>query len=645
MPSKLESALHLAALGFRIFPLIPNSKKPAIARWRQRSTSDARQIAAWWTAAPERNIGIDTAGCIAIDVDNKGVKRGSESLQLLEMLWGDLPSTYRQRTPTGGLHIVYKGDARNSASRIAAGIDVRGTGGYLVGAGSTIDGAPYEAVDPSPIVPAPKWIADQCEPPARDAAERAPATELDEPGAINRALEYLEQNAPLAIQGAAGDATAFAVAARVKDLGVSEPVALDLLLDHWNERCSPPWGPEELAVKVENAYRYGREAPGAASPIADFEGVPLPPAAPQRAAVLDWNDDTDVPEPDPVIDGVFDQRSAVVIYGRANVGKSFVVQKMAHCVAAGLPFAGRDVERGAVLYVATEGHGGLRRRLKAMRKALGGQGLPFRFMLVSGSLVRDKALREAVRAEADALVAESGWPLRMLVVDTLSASAPGMDENAAGDVSAALKALTSIAAGTDAATVIIHHEGKNGANGPRGSSAFTGNVDVQIRVADGLITSDKERENGAISPIRFDLQVVEVGVTRRGKTVTSCVARVYGPAERDFGETAMTPEESQMYALLRQLCEDAAGPDGELGWVNVSAWRDAYRKFVIMHGGPNDVVVDGTCRTSLSEAERKRWQRCGTGLRDKGWVVENNKNQVVTRDGTNGTFTGQSKGH
>ena len=107
----------------------------------------------------------------------------------------------------------------------------------------------------------------------------------------------------------------------------------------------------------------------------------------------------------------------------------------------------------------------------------------------------------------------------------------------------------------------------------------------------------------------------------------------------------MTPEESQMYALLRQLCEDAAGPDGELGWVNVSAWRDAYRKFVIMHGGSNDVVVDGTCRTSLSEAERKRWQRCGTGLRDKGWVVENNKNQVVTRDGTNGTFTGQSKGH
>ena len=123
MPSKLESALRLAALGFRIFPLIPNSKKPAIARWRQRSTSDDAQIRAWWSADPERNIGIDTAGLIAIDVDNKGEKRGGESLHLLQMLWGDLPDTYRQRTPTGGQHIVFKGDARNSASKIAAGLN------------------------------------------------------------------------------------------------------------------------------------------------------------------------------------------------------------------------------------------------------------------------------------------------------------------------------------------------------------------------------------------------------------------------------------------------------------------------------------------------------------------------------------------
>ena len=114
--------------------------------------------------------------------------------------------------------------------------------------------------------------------------------------------------------------------------------------------------------------------PVACAGIADFEGVPLPapPAASAvaRPSVLDWDDDTDVPEADPVIDGVFDQGATVIVYGRANVGKSFVVQKMTHCVAAGLPFAGRDVEQGAVLYVATEGHAGIRRRLKAMRKAL-----------------------------------------------------------------------------------------------------------------------------------------------------------------------------------------------------------------------------------------------------------------------------------
>ncbi|MFX5222092.1 hypothetical protein ABTD21_19385, partial [Acinetobacter baumannii] len=94
--------------------------------------------------------------------------------------------------------------------------------------------------------------------------------DLDRQEATTRAGEYLRDTAPIALEGAGGDATSFRVAAHLKDLGVSEAVALDLMLEHWNERCSPPWTPEELAVKVENAYRYGQNPAGVLSPQSEF---------------------------------------------------------------------------------------------------------------------------------------------------------------------------------------------------------------------------------------------------------------------------------------------------------------------------------------------------------------------------------------
>lgn len=565
MQSKLESALHLAALGFRIFPLIPNSKKPAIARWRQRSTSDAQQIRAWWAAAPERNIGIDTAGCIAIDVDNKGAKRGSESLHLLEMLWGDLPPTYRQRTPTGGLHVVYRGDARNSASRIAAGIDVRGTGGYIVGAGSTIDGAAYKAVDPSPIVPAPKWIVDQCEPPARDAAERAPATELDEPQAIARAKHYLEHEAPIASQGAGGDAATFAVAARVKDFGVSEPAALELLLDHWNETCAPPWGPEELAVKVENAYRYGREAPGAASPIADFEGVPLPPAAPAtpRAKLFFEHIRDVVPRvaANFLIDGIIDRGAMSVMYGQSNTGKSYLAVDMAQAVAAGRPFHGHATSQGAVVYVAAEAGNSMRQRFAALKQRHGAD-YPLCLVPCPVDLLRpggDVQALIALIAEAERTM---GQRVVLIVLDTLSRVLAGGQENDSADMGALVKHVDALRAAGGAHVTLVHHSGKNQLAGARGHSLLRAATDTEIEVTrddprgEIRMQATKQRDMDYGAPLFFDLDPITLGTRDDGKVVEACVVRYVEAADIELAPTTL---ESELLSAARNLAKNRQG--------------------------------------------------------------------------------------
>src|SRR3546814_10384348 len=52
-------------------------------------------------------------------------------------------------------------------------------------------------------------------------------------------------------------------------------MALELMLEHWNEtKAHPPWAPEDLAKKVENAWRYRDHPAGVANPQAEFEPIP-----------------------------------------------------------------------------------------------------------------------------------------------------------------------------------------------------------------------------------------------------------------------------------------------------------------------------------------------------------------------------------
>lgn len=151
--SKLEWALHHARNGFRVFPLIFNGKLPAIKGWPRLATTDEKTIRPWWEFDNQRNIGIATGkGLVVIDADCKPGQRGAESLALFEELY-DPPTTYRVRTPTGGIHVYLStppgADVRNSANQLDGfpHLDVRGEGGFVVAEGSTIDGRAYEAIE------------------------------------------------------------------------------------------------------------------------------------------------------------------------------------------------------------------------------------------------------------------------------------------------------------------------------------------------------------------------------------------------------------------------------------------------------------------------------------------------------------------
>ncbi|MBI3043232.1 MAG: bifunctional DNA primase/polymerase [Betaproteobacteria bacterium] len=299
--SKVDCAVALARRGFHIFPVAPDVKTPAVTGWQEWATRDKNKIRARWKldrdASPDANIGIATGkfgenqALIVLDIDTKAGKQGAESIKKLAADGYPLPATFTVITASGGWHKYYTAPqpVKQGVNVIGPGVDIRSNGGYVVGPGSTIKGRDYEITDNREPVPAPAWVIEKCGAPrARTETAPAPVKGVDLTAATARAIHYLQHDAPPAIEGSGGDATTYATAARVKDLGIPNAgTCAALMIEHWNGRCSPPWDADDLRAKCRNAFTYGLNPPGAAAPEAIFSIVPAPDAMPSPALITD----------------------------------------------------------------------------------------------------------------------------------------------------------------------------------------------------------------------------------------------------------------------------------------------------------------------------------------------------------------------
>ena len=78
----------------------------------------------------------------------------------------------------------------------------------------------------------------------------------------------------------------------------------------------------------------------------------------------------DLPDPEWLIKDILVKDSLALLYGPPGVGKSFLALSLAYSVAAGTKWHDRDVDGGAVVYLAVEGGRGLKFRISALRKQL-----------------------------------------------------------------------------------------------------------------------------------------------------------------------------------------------------------------------------------------------------------------------------------
>jgi hypothetical protein len=173
MTDLLAAALEYAAARVYVFPAritVVDGKKivAPVAEWRKASTTTAETLRGWFAPGQrwaDASLCIDCgkSQLVVIDLD---VTSGHDGLTA----WGALmaehdiaPTPVRSHTPSGGEHWFYREHERrvvgiDSSGKVAAGVDIRGLGGFVIAWPSEDARGAYGTIHPAelatvPVVP------------------------------------------------------------------------------------------------------------------------------------------------------------------------------------------------------------------------------------------------------------------------------------------------------------------------------------------------------------------------------------------------------------------------------------------------------------------------------------------------------------
>ncbi len=364
MPGAVE-AVTLTELGFRVFPLEPQGKRPLTPNGCKDATRDNDVIRAWWDRWPDANIGVATgpgSDLYIIDID------GPDAEAAWQRLAQDGDDDTLTVSTSRGRHLYYRctDPLPNTASRIAPGIDTRGNGGYVVAPPSIHpSGVTYEFVAARLPRDLPGWIRGAVTPkttsnggdptmavghPARDAYAKSTLTRLYEAvtkageGTRNDTLNRAAYSAGQLISGGILEEpdVEMMLHAASSAAGLDAAEAHATIRSGINAGMANPWTPEFRAERDDTT--------GASGPAATAEGDAQEAEEPVRASSwqpIDIIAAADTPPPEPSFyGGLIYPGARHLISGEPETMKSWLALAVAHQVASDL---------GRVIYINTDG--------------------------------------------------------------------------------------------------------------------------------------------------------------------------------------------------------------------------------------------------------------------------------------------------
>lgn len=451
MTQQLESALALAAAGYKVFPAHGITKEgvctcakgakcenagkhPAISGWRERATNNTEAIRKMWGNHPY-NIGIACGhnGLVVLDIDNRD--GGAEGLAELEAKHGKLPDT-RTVITAGGKHIYLRGQKPygNSVRALARGVDVRGVGGYVIAPGSIhrtgasymweIGLSPEDGVEEAAV---PAWLD------ALLSAKKQPDKRADSPQMGGGCGEWG------IIEEGRRNSELFRLGCTLRGRGGEMRHVARKLREANATRCKPPLSEEEVELIISQVDQYPR-GEGAADVFH--------PTGLQSFA--------DVPPEEPrfLLKPYIPEGALTIVQGNPGDGKTAFICKLAAAISTGGGLLDTQCEPGNVLILSVEDDASI---LRGRIAASGGD-------LTKCFLIPEAHLLNFTSPEIEMYIKEGN--IRMVVFDPLQAFLGArMDMNKANETRPIMAALAAMARRNHCAVVLVSHLNKAGAGG------------------------------------------------------------------------------------------------------------------------------------------------------------------------------------
>lgn len=264
-----------------------------------------------------------------------------------------------------------------------------------------------------------------------------------------------------------------------------------------------------------------------------------------------------------LVSDLLPERGLIAFFGPPGGAKTFLVIDLMGALASGRShWFGRRLVQSSVAFVALEGRGGMRKRVKAWL-AHGDRSAPTALQFFDDRLsLLDVADTELL---ANEIVRDLGVGT-VTVIDTLSRAMPGGDENNSIDMTTIIANADLLGTITRGPVILVHHTGKDAGKGLRGHSSLLAAVDVAVEVVNDKgnrswsLRKNKDGPDGGFNT--FELVPYPVETDQWGDEVTSCAVRqLIGPAKQALRPVSGKNRVAVMAAVQRALSTAPAGID------------------------------------------------------------------------------------
>lgn len=521
--SVLKTAEAYINAGLRVLPC--NGKAPKINKW-QESNLTIDEFRKYYRE--NDNIGIitgKTTGIVCVDIDAK-----NDGLNWYSFFESDLGNPIVEHTGGGGIHLYYRYPEKINfiKSRInwAQGVDILADGGKQVitypsvhaSGNKYIINDGYTLLDMSQADFLPDWIYKDLI--SNQKVKQQNDTILSNPENvfIDQAIEVIK-NFPPAIEGQGGDFHTLKAAMILRDYGITQDLAFNILNVYFNPRCIPQWEPTALKIKVMNAYKYAHNSPGVFLPENQFSIEPeienyRPETDPHLAGKKDIEKKTVKSEIKTLsihdflktnfnkkehYIGPFVKQGISLVYAATGVGKTHFCIGLAFAIASGGDFLRwKSEEKARVLYIDGELPAYY---LKNMLEPLylDSKDKNISFDIITPDTQNDSIMPNLASVEGQESIRTAVENADVIFVDNLSTLVRSGKENEA-EYWLPIQTWFLKLRRMGKSVIFVHHAGKGEGGSFRGTSKITDAVDLSVFLKSPI---GHKSEDGCVFEVKF----------------------------------------------------------------------------------------------------------------------------------------------